>query len=904
MAYESALQGMPLRDITSREAYMFRAKEAEFDALKRDPYKGPASKGFSNVQPSPLASSTIFGKLVPNNSPISQMFKQDTNMGGFGNGPVISPPQQIQPAAFSFPSPSPFPAQSVFPQNPQSPSPFTVQQPSPFNPVSSFGSNNAMQNAFSPLPTPAIVQSPFQQPSELQKRLRRGVWSSGSLASYHFESSRPIRGLREYRHRKAPETQPLILSSSWKALVDSALRDDHLISSTRDFQLPLLRDAPVVCLGNEYEVLEALISDRSRGSQVWRKLPPIENLPEGRAKIVAWSGMVLVWTLAPGKCWSPSRDLIFKLDVGGAKWTWDVIPAKNSSNWFDAIAFSGKIYSTWENRGSPYSLRAPVKLDVRVFDMKVDAYNTIGKWNFSNVAVALSPAGDENLYGLQWHKETVELMRYDAASSTWKPQEEIPRQTEHRNSTLTVVSGDCFDPPVKLGINAITYGYLDGNAIHWYNSAVQKTWMAIAENRPEEAASFKVFVIRGVLYAGSTSIDPKKIKRCKIFEGKIDVASRRMMQYSAQSIADRSDMSDTDLIPGLCDELALENILPRLPWYTRPVCRAVSNSWRALMDSALQYDAHLLNTTRNFQLPLLQDTPLVSLGNDSEVLQILILDRSQGSWRKLPPIEGLPVGRAQMVAWSGMVFVWTLAPGKSWSHSRDVIFKLDIGRAKWTWDRTPARRASNWFDAIAFGGKIYSSWEYRRSVYGIHPSVKLDVIVYDMETGTCDTIEKWFVSGAGVVLSPAGDEILYGFHDKTMELMRYEAASNAWKSQEQITGKPEFRTTKVVSGDCFEPAMEVGTNVISYGGEAMRWYNSAVQEAWVAIEKWPRTDRFKVLVIRGAIYAISRMVYSSGSLKHCEILRGKIDVANRRLVWDAVAEFPFPVTITCFVRMA
>ncbi|XP_024532149.1 uncharacterized protein LOC9640091 [Selaginella moellendorffii] len=319
------------------------------------------------------------------------------------------------------------------------------------------------------------------------------------------------------------------VSSSWKALVDSALRDDHLISSTRDFQLPLLRDAPVVCLGNEYEVLEALISDRSRGSQVWRKLPPIENLPEGRAKIVAWSGMVLVWTLAPGKCWSPSRDLIFKLDVGGAKWTWDVIPAKNSSNWFDAIAFSGKIYSTWENRGSPYSLRAPVKLDVRVFDMKVDACNAIGKWNFSNIAVALSPAGDENLYGLQWHKETVELMRYDAASSTWKPQEEIPRQTEHRNSTLTVVSGDCFDPPVKLGINAITYGYLDGNAIHWYNSAVQKTWMAIAENRPEEAASFKVFVIRGVLYAGSTSIDPKKIKRCKIFEGKIDVASRRMV---------------------------------------------------------------------------------------------------------------------------------------------------------------------------------------------------------------------------------------------------------------------------------------------------------------------------------------------------------------------------------------
>ncbi|XP_024526072.1 zinc finger CCCH domain-containing protein 16 [Selaginella moellendorffii] len=165
MAYESALQGMPLRDITSREAYMFRAKEAEFDALKRDPYKGPASKGFSNVQPSPLASSTIFGKLVPNNSPISQMFKQDTNMGGFGNGPVISPPQQIQPAAFSFPSPSPFPAQSVFPQNPQSPSPFTVQQPSPFNPVSSFGNNNAIQNAFSPLPAPAIVQSPFQQPS-------------------------------------------------------------------------------------------------------------------------------------------------------------------------------------------------------------------------------------------------------------------------------------------------------------------------------------------------------------------------------------------------------------------------------------------------------------------------------------------------------------------------------------------------------------------------------------------------------------------------------------------------------------------------------------------------------------------------------------------------------------------
>ncbi|EFJ33490.1 hypothetical protein SELMODRAFT_439455 [Selaginella moellendorffii] len=510
MAYESALQGMPLRDITSREAYMFRAKEAEFDALKRDPYKGPASKGFSNVQPSPLASSTIFGKLVPNNSPISQMFKQDTNMGGFGNGPVISPPQQIQPAAFSFPSPSPFPAQSVFPQNPQSPSPFTVQQPSPFNPVSSFGNNNAIQNAFSPLPAPAIVQSPFQQPSELQKRLRRGAWSSGSLASYHFESSRPIRGLREYRHRKAPEThadslpwytRPVCraVSSSWKALVDSTLRDDHLISRTRDVQLPLLRDAPVVCLGNEYEVLEALISDRSQGSQVWRKLPPIENLPEGRAKIVAWSGTVLVWTLAPGKCWSPSRDLIFKLDVGGAKWTWDVIPAKNSSNWFDAIAFSGKIYSTWENRGSPYSLRAPVKLDVRVFDMKVDAYNTIGKWNFSNVAVALSPAGDENLYGLQWHKERVELMRYDAASSTWKPQEEIPRQTEHRNSTLTVVSGDCFDPPVKLGINAITYGYLDGNAIHWYNSAVQKTWMAIAENSPEEAASFKVFVIRGVL---------------------------------------------------------------------------------------------------------------------------------------------------------------------------------------------------------------------------------------------------------------------------------------------------------------------------------------------------------------------------------------------------------------------
>ncbi|KAL2651293.1 hypothetical protein R1flu_019421 [Riccia fluitans] len=171
-AYESAKQGLSLKDVAQREASMFAAKSAEFDALLKNPYKGPAAQvsasPFPSFSPSPVPQNTstvmVFGQplTLSNPTPAGSGFGQtpqpfgDTAPAGFGfgqpSGVVTFGSRPSPPAASPFGSQptnkfqlSPFPSSAlpaaqpnVFQQSPFTGTPFGVAQPSVVQP-SPFG---------------------------------------------------------------------------------------------------------------------------------------------------------------------------------------------------------------------------------------------------------------------------------------------------------------------------------------------------------------------------------------------------------------------------------------------------------------------------------------------------------------------------------------------------------------------------------------------------------------------------------------------------------------------------------------------------------------------------------------------------------------------------------------------
>ncbi|CAM6090413.1 unnamed protein product [Calypogeia fissa] len=192
LAYEGAKQGLSLHDVVQREKSMMAAKSAEFDALLRNPYNGPAqnSQGF---QSSSFSSSPF---LSPLGKPSTfAPFGQPANLSTAGPPQVFTqvPFGGASAAPFSFGQPSgdvPFGKQAATLSS-ANPSPFGQQtnvfQQSPFGGIASparqspFGGNVSLvtQNPFggtastgsqSPFPNlqgPRMVSNPnaFQSPS-------------------------------------------------------------------------------------------------------------------------------------------------------------------------------------------------------------------------------------------------------------------------------------------------------------------------------------------------------------------------------------------------------------------------------------------------------------------------------------------------------------------------------------------------------------------------------------------------------------------------------------------------------------------------------------------------------------------------------------------------------------------
>lgn len=101
LAYDSAKQGLSIQQIVQKEQSLVAAKVAEFEALRRNPYRGPATQalgGFQQglTQPSPFISSGGAGTFSGFGTPQNQTAAP---AGGFGQPqtmfgvPMTAPPQ-------------------------------------------------------------------------------------------------------------------------------------------------------------------------------------------------------------------------------------------------------------------------------------------------------------------------------------------------------------------------------------------------------------------------------------------------------------------------------------------------------------------------------------------------------------------------------------------------------------------------------------------------------------------------------------------------------------------------------------------------------------------------------------------------------------------------------------------
>ncbi|MCO5599581.1 hypothetical protein L7F22_053687 [Adiantum nelumboides] len=331
----------------------------------------------------------------------------------------------------------------------------------------------------------------------------------------------------------------------------------------------------------------------------------------------------------------------------------------------------------------------------------------------------------------------------------------------------------------------------------------------------------------------------------------------------AKESSGRGGTSGADyLIPGLPEEIVLGHVVTRLPWYARPVCRAISKSWKASIDTSTKRPELQLKSRKN-QLPLLEgcivlctfDTrifitkgcmPLAELKGagfdriqwENETYQI------HKQWRKLPPLQGLlppPPNHVTLLANSGMVYVWS--NGKP----DNFVFKMDLGSGDWIWNKVHITHPFN-KDAVHFNGKIYVP-QVSTGQSANHE--KQMVLVHDMMTDKCEQVKAWnrdnlrVLHKKGLCASLCGEDEMYSFiedeslPEPVLELLVYDAGRDSWRTKENIP-IPECRWSelpelKLVNGDCFEPAPDVGINTVwvDSEGEVLSWFNSSLPEPWV-----------------------------------------------------------------------
>ncbi|KAI5069783.1 hypothetical protein GOP47_0016084 [Adiantum capillus-veneris] len=359
-----------------------------------------------------------------------------------------------------------------------------------------------------------------------------------------------------------------------------------------------------------------------------------------------------------------------------------------------------------------------------------------------------------------------------------------------------------------------------------------------------------------------------------------------------------ADARATSLIDGLPKELVLLHVLPRLPWYTRPVCRAISKSWRAFIDaSKTKQTAELDLKNRHYQLPLLRGLFLVCTSdlqvfitrecasNEKQVAYYAIerqRDLSDNEWRnfntyqmhrrwrKLPRLQGLlPSYRcgARLIASAGRVYVWS-------DDNSHLLLKMDMGCGDWTWKKLLVPHPFN-ADAVGVNGKIYIP----RASIGTSPSQEKEemVLVYDMmtdqphvETWNCDNLRmlqrKSSCKESGV------KEELYSLKenmrvvsDGKLELLVYDTCQDSWGTYAEMPCPKwqwsELPQVQLLNGDCFEPASEMGTNTvwIDYENEVITWFDASISKAWVHFDYDPDLegrDLEYLQFIHGSLYAI------------------------------------------------
>jgi len=167
---------------------------------------------------------------------------------------------------------------------------------------------------------------------------------------------------------------------------------------------------------------------------------------------------------------------------------------------------------------------------------------------------------------------------------------------------------------------------------------------------------------------------------------------------------------EQELIPGLPDQLVIHFILPRLPWYARPLMLTISKTWKTVFDNYDFFEArtkelykpkglfliHELmssNAPCNSEEEQLSKSPsarLSSQDSDDESSDVFLLqkyaikmcDLQDGSWHKLPPIPSYPSGipsRCSFISLDKKLYVMGGIPDSTKAKESADMHMLNIG---------------------------------------------------------------------------------------------------------------------------------------------------------------------------------------------------------------------------------
>eukprot|EP00249_Psilotum_nudum_P016768 c25980_g1_i1 orf=143-1315(-) len=175
------------------------------------------------------------------------------------------------------------------------------------------------------------------------------------------------------------------------------------------------------------------------------------------------------------------------------------------------------------------------------------------------------------------------------------------------------------------------------------------------------------------------------------------------------------------LIPGLLNSVVQDCLLPRLPWHTRPVLKAVSKAWNAVLQIPASCSALTRQTTLVEGLVIVhQVTEQASIEYFRQVKverwmpqphALSIYDEEAEQWRRLPPIP--VVHPLNVLHDCGIACVdRKLFVMGGWDPKTDgvsaLVYMLDLGSGCWQWEkRCSMHTPKAFFYSKSMAGKIY-----------------------------------------------------------------------------------------------------------------------------------------------------------------------------------------------------